>query len=157
MTRSLAALVGFLAACLGTGFLGSMATAESVTNWYPSISKPSINPPDWVFAPVWTGLFVMMGVAAWTVWKRAGFRVARLPLTLFGIQLALNLLWSILFFGLQNPGLALVEIWALWLAILATIWFFRDHSQTAALLLVPYLGWVSFAVYLNFMIWQLNR
>jgi benzodiazapine receptor len=157
MTRSLAALVGFVLVCLGTGFLGSIATARSLTDWYPSINKPSINPPDWVFAPVWTGLFVMMGVAAWLVWKRADFSVAWLPLTVFGVQLALNLLWSILFFGLQNPGLALAEIWVLWLAILATIWVFQDHSRTAALLLVPYLGWVSFAAYLNFMIWRLNR
>jgi tryptophan-rich sensory protein len=112
--------------------------------------------PDWIFGPVWTLLYLMMAVSAWLVWRQAGFAGAKLPRALFAVQLALNSLWSVLFFGLQNPGAAAVEIVLLWLAILATTVSFFRQSKVAGWLMVPYLAWVSFASVLNFAIWRLN-
>jgi tryptophan-rich sensory protein len=136
--------------------LGAAATATSVGGWYQTLAKPSWNPPDWLFGPVWSMLYLMMAVAAWLVWRGHGWRAARPALTWFGIQLALNVTWSFLFFGLHRPGLALVEIISLWLSILATGIAFRQTSVAASLLLVPYLAWTSFAVFLNFALWRLN-
>lgn len=138
----------------GAAALGSQF---SPGGWYQEIAKPAWTPPGWVFGPVWTVLYAMMGVAAWLVWKRHGFRGARLALTLFGIQLLLNAAWSWLFFGLRRPDLALVDILLLWGVILATARAFHPLHRTAALLLVPYLVWVGFAAVLNAAIWQLNR
>lgn len=150
-------LAGFIAICLLTGALGGWATSQSVVEWYPTLNKPAWNPPAWVFAPVWTTLYVMMAVAAWLVWKKAprGSGV-RLALVLFFVQLALNCLWSFLFFGARSPGLALVEIVALLATLAATTWAFFNHSRLAGALMLPYLAWVSFAAFLNFTIWQLN-
>lgn len=153
--KSIFVLTCLVLLCLLTGFAGSMATAQSISDWYPNLSKPPLTPPDWVFAPVWTTLFVVMGIAAWLVWKQESGRRGGAYLA-FGLQLGLNLLWSILFFGFESPGLALIEILVLWIAILATLVLFRRHSPTAALLFVPYLAWVSFATYLNGGIWLLN-
>ncbi len=150
------ALIGFISVCFASAGLGAAATSTSVGGWYQTLTKPSWNPPDWLFGPVWTGLFLMMAVAAWLVWRGHGSRAARPALMWFGIQLALNVLWSFLFFGWQRPGLAFAEIIALWLAIVATCFAFQAKSGTAALLLVPYLTWTSFAVILNFAIWRLN-
>ncbi|HBA36376.1 TPA: hypothetical protein DCZ15_00715 [Candidatus Falkowbacteria bacterium] len=139
------------------GIIGSVFTASSVAGWYAGIAKPIFNPPAWVFGPVWTTLFVMMGVAAFLVWKKGlNRRDVKIALGIFLGQLALNTLWSIIFFGLHSPGGALVEIVFLWLAILATIMTFYKISKPAAWLLVPYILWVSFAGYLNYSIWQLN-
>jgi tryptophan-rich sensory protein len=149
-------LAALLLVCLGAGYLGSLATAESVKDWYPGLIKPPGTPPDSVFGPVWTALFLLMAVAAWQVWARSGFDGARLALVLFGVQLLLNIAWSFLFFGLRQPGAALVEILLLWVAILITILAFKSHSLTAALLLLPYLAWVGYATYLNYGIWRLN-
>ena len=124
--------------------------------WYASLKKPSWNPPPWIFAPVWSTLYAMMAVAAWLVWKRGGFSTQRRPLALFLAQLALNALWTPLFFGLHRPGLAFVEILLLWLAIAATLLAFRPVNRAAAWLLAPYLAWVSFAAALNFSLWRLN-
>lgn len=155
--RSGVALILFVCLCIGTGFLGSMATSDSVTTWYPTIAKPAWTPPDSVFAPVWTTLFVVMGIAAWLVWRQVGFNGAgRTAFVAFGLQLGLNLAWSILFFGLERPAAAFIEILLLWVAILATLLIFRRESPLAALLLAPYLGWVTFAALLNFAIWRLN-
>src|SRR5690606_36375657 len=120
------------------------------------LEKPSFNPPAWVFGPVWTILYLMMAVAAWLVWRIGGWRPVALALVVFCAQLALNTLWSILFFGLQSPTVAAVEIVVLWLAILATILLFWKHQPVAALLLAPYLAWVSFAAVLNFSIAAMN-
>ena len=120
------------------------------------IAKPSWNPPDFIFGPVWTTLFVMMAVAGWLVWKPAGFKAAVAPLTLFGIQLLLNVAWSWIFFGAHQPGWAFAEIIILWLAIVATMVAFFRCSKIAGWLLVPYLAWVSFASVLNLAIWRLN-
>jgi translocator protein len=147
-------LAGFIFICLAAGSLGGFAVTSSITGWYPSINKPSWNPPDWVFGPVWTVLYVMMGVAAWLVW-RTGDRIAP-AMVLFFSQLALNVAWSFLFFGARSPWLGLVEIIMLWLSIVFTIGAFWARSRAAGLLLLPYLAWVSFAGFLNYTIWQLN-
>ncbi len=140
------------------GGLSGFATARGVSTWYPTLVKPSFNPPAWVFGPVWTVLYIMMGVAAFLVWSRGvdteGVKAA---LTAFAIQLALNGLWSILFFGMQQPGWALVEILVLWTAIGATVWLFWRVAPAAGVLLLPYWAWVSFASILNASLWWLNR
>ena len=124
--------------------------------WYTGLVKPALTPPAWVFGPVWTLLYAMMATAAWLVWRRYGLANAIGPLGLFLGQLALNALWSFLFFGLQRPGLALLDIAALWLAILASLIAFWRLHPPAGFLLLPYLLWVSFATYLNFQLWRLN-
>jgi tryptophan-rich sensory protein len=154
--RRIAVLVVFVGLCLAVGALGGWVTAGSVKDWYPSLHKPSFNPPDWLFGPVWTVLYVMMGVAAWRVWSEAYGDRARGPLALFAIQLALNLGWSITFFGLQAIGAAVVVIVALEAAILCTMLAFRRIDGVAAALLVPYALWVAFATLLNVSIWRLN-
>jgi tryptophan-rich sensory protein len=149
-------LIVFVVVCLGAGGLGALATTPEIDGWYRTLAKPSWNPPDSVFGPVWTTLFVLMGVAGWFVWQRGGFEEGALPLALFGFQLVLNVAWSWIFFGLHQPGWAFVEIVMLWLAILATTVMFFRCSKVAGWLLVPYLGWVSFACVLNFTIWRMN-
>ena len=139
------------------GLTAGLATASSVGTWYPELLKPAFNPPGWVFGPVWVALYLAMGVAAYLVWKigRDAPGVS-LALGVFLVQLALNWIWSFLFFGLQSPLLALIEIVALWLAIAATTVLFLRLSKPAGALLLPYLLWVSFAAVLNFEIWRLN-
>lgn len=149
-------LILFIFVCLGAGWLGAIATTPEIEGWYKTIEKPSWRPPDYVFGPVWTTLYVMMGVAAWFVWKSGSANSAILPLAIFGIQLVLNVAWSWIFFGLHEIGWAFVEIVVLWLAIAATTAVFFRRSQLAGWLMVPYLGWVSFASVLNFAIWRLN-
>ena len=153
--KNYAALAGFVAVCLAAGFFGSLVTAPRIPTWYASLEKPAGNPPSWVFAPVWTTLYILMAVAAWLVWRRVP-SLRTPPLVWFWMQLALNTIWSLIFFGLERPGLALLDIGLLWLAIAVTITVFRRFSGTAALLLSPYLAWVTFAAYLNFGIWRLN-
>lgn len=124
--------------------------------WYRSLEMPSWNPPGWVFGPVWTALYAMLGVAAWRVWRRGGLREQRVALGAFGVQWVLNALWTPLFFGMQRPGLALIDIALLWaIALVATVLFWRV-DRVAGGLLVPYMLWLSFATALNFAIWQLN-
>lgn len=149
-------LVLFLAVCLGVGGAGAFATSPEIAGWYRTINKPSWNPPDFVFGPVWTTLYVLMGVSAWLVWKPAGFRAAAAPLAIFAGQLGLNCAWSFIFFGAHQPGWAFGEIVLLWLAIVATMVAFARRSRLACWLLSPYLAWVSFASVLNFAIWRLN-
>ena len=124
--------------------------------YYRALQKPDWTPPSWLFGPVWTVLYAMMAVALWLVWKEYGFGGARFALAVFAVQLALNAAWTPLFFGLQLPGWALVDLCLMWVAILATIVVFAQHSRLAAVMLVPYLLWVSFAGVLNFSIWRLN-
>jgi translocator protein len=150
------ALVLVLLVCLGVGALGSLATLRSIGDWYSALRKPPWNPPSWIFGPVWTALYASMAVAAWLVWLRAGLSAAWGALGLFVLQLVLNLGWSWLFFGLRNPGAAVLEIALLWVSILLTLLAFRRISPAAGWLMVPYLGWVSFAAALNFTIWRLN-
>ena len=151
-------LILFLLAAFAAAGIGGGATAGSVREWYPTIAKPSWTPPSWVFGPAWTTLYILMSVAIWRIWIRRDQLVgARLTLQLHGAQLVLNALWSILFFGLQRPDLALIEIAVLW-SLLATLQvrLFR-HDRVAAWLWAPYLAWVSFASCLNASIWWLNR
>jgi tryptophan-rich sensory protein len=145
-------------ACLIAGFVGSVATMPSIPTWYASLQKPAFNPPNWIFGPVWTTLFIMMGVAAFLVWdKGLENKKVRISLAIFGLQLLLNVLWSILFFGLQSPLYAFIDIIMLWASILATIIYFYRISAAAAYLLIPYILWVSFASILNLSIVILNR
>lgn len=156
-TRDWLALGGFVALSEGAGVIGSFFTAPSITSWYGALARPDLSPPNWVFGPVWTTLFALMGVAAFLVWKKGGPRKSvNVAMGVFFVQLLLNTLWSIIFFGLHSPGGALVEIVFLWLAILATIIAFVRISKPAAWLLAPYILWVTFAFYLNYMIWILN-
>jgi translocator protein len=146
----------FVMICLGTAGLGAAWTNLSVGDWYATLNKPSWNPPKWVFGPVWTTLYIMMAIAAWLVWQSKGLADAWLQLLLFGVQSFLNAAWSALFFSMRNPGIAFADIVLLWFAILATIIAFGRVSNLAALLLFPYLAWVSFATALNWSIWRVN-
>lgn len=149
-------LVVFVGLCLAVGAAGGWVTADSVKTWYTTINKPSFTPPNWVFGPVWTGLYVLMGVAAWRVWCKARPDQLRVPLALFAVQLALNLAWSVVFFGAHRIGGAVVVIVGLEAAILATMVAFRRMDGLAALLLVPYALWVAFAAVLNVAVWKSN-
>ena len=153
--RQLVALLICLGVCFGAAGIGSLFTNMSVTTWYPTLITPEWTPPKWVFGPVWSTLYAMMAVAAWLVWRRGG-EEAQSGLRLFAVQLALNVLWSVLFFGLRQPGVAFAEIILLWVAIGATARLFGRISSPAGLLFVPYFVWVGFAAILNFAIWRLN-
>ena len=154
--KDILALVLFVGICLGIGGLGGAVTNTSVTTWYSTLAKPSFNPPNWIFGPVWTTLYIMMGVAAWRVWRATDRDTARGPLAVFALQLAVNLGWSVAFFGLRDPGLAVAVILVLDLLALVTALMFRRIDGLAAMLLVPYLAWISFATILNIAIWRLN-
>ena len=151
-------LVVGIAVCQLAGVIGGFFTASSVNTWYATLTKPAFSPPNWIFSPVWITLYVLMGLALFLVWRKGlqteGVKTA---LFFFGVQLALNTLWSILFFGLKMPLLAFIEIVILWDFILITLLKFKKISKSSALLLVPYLLWVSFAAVLNFFLWYLNR
>jgi translocator protein len=157
-TRSAFVLIGFLTACFAVAALGSVITTAQIGpyGWYGTPEKPFFNPPSWLFGPVWTVLYLLMALSGWLVWRRSGFSGARVAMLLFFGQLALNLLWTAIFFGLRSPGLALIEILVLWDAILLTALAFRLQSRLAAVLLLPYLTWVTFAAVLNAAIWWLN-
>lgn len=142
--------------CLSAGFVGSIFTTPSIPTWYAGLNKPFFNPPNWIFAPVWTTLFVLMGISLSLVWRKVNLKNNLKPFLVFGFQLLLNTFWSILFFGLKTPTLALVEIIVLWLAILKTILAFKKISKSASYLLYPYLVWVTFATVLNFATVLLN-
>ena len=156
--KVIAKLISSVSICLMTGFVGSALTMDSVKTWYAELSKPSFNPPDWAFGVVWPILYLMMGVAAFLIWRKGiESRQVRVALGLFVLQLILNGIWTPIFFGLHMMGLALAEIILLWLAILATIVSFWRISKSAAYLLIPYILWVSFAIALNAALWHLNR
>ena len=151
-------LIIAIAVCELAGVIGSVFTMPSIKSWYATLTKPALNPPAWVFGPVWTTLFALMGIAAFLVWNRGlGSGAVQIAIGLFAVQLVLNILWSMLFFGWHNPAGAFIDIIFLWLAILATIIAFAGISGPAAWLLVPYILWVSFAAYLNYAILVLNR
>jgi tryptophan-rich sensory protein len=166
--------------CESAGIIGSFFTAPAISGWYDNLEKPFISPPNWVFGPVWTALFFLMGVSLYLVWTKnwkakvsakekkqkiwnslskklwTGSWKEENAIAIFVLQLVLNVWWSVIFFGLQSPIVAFFEIIALWFAILYTIVNFYRISREAALLLLPYLIWVSFAAVLNFMFWQIN-
>lgn len=138
-------------------FIGSSATTPSIPTWYASLNKPWWNPPNWLFAPVWTILYVSMAVAFYFVWTKSGDKNIRPAVNVYLFQLILNALWSIFFFGQQNPAMGLLIIVILWFLILITILRFYDLNKTAGLILIPYILWVSFASVLNLSIFLLNR
>jgi benzodiazapine receptor len=152
----LIALALFVALCLGIGALGASVVQTSVDTWYAELIKPDFTPPDWVFGPVWTLLYVLMAVAAWRVWRAADSDTARGPLTLFALQLALTLAWTVVFFGLLKIGAAVATIIVLDVGVIVTVLAFRTVDRIAALLMVPYLAWVAFATVLSIAIWRLN-
>lgn len=145
--------------CLAIGYFSGIVTRSAIITWYPTLVKPSFNPPNWIFAPVWSMLYIMMGIAAGLVWDRmeSNTEVVKKALVFFAVQLALNALWSYLFFGLMNPMLALLEIVILWLMIYETYVQFGKINKIAGYLFIPYLLWVSFAMVLNASIWWLNK
>jgi translocator protein len=148
-------LTAFILAAFGASAIGSL-TGTGTTDWYRTIAKPDWTPPGWLFGPVWTVLYFSIGVSGWLVWRKSGFRAARIAMAIFAVQLILNATWSPVFFGLQRPDIALAVIIGLWLSIGAMIAAFRPHDRRAAWMLVPYLLWVSFATALNFAIMRLN-
>ncbi|MCO6147183.1 TspO/MBR family protein [Flavobacterium sp. NRK1] len=145
--------------CVIVGAVSGLITKQSVETWYPTLIKPSFNPPNWLFAPVWSALYIMMGIAAGLVWNRMDIQkeTVKKGLLYFAIQLALNALWSFIFFGLHNPMLALIEIILLWLMIYETFVLFNKVHKIAGYLFIPYILWVTFALVLNASIWWLNR
>lgn len=151
------ALAGFIALCLAVAAAGGAVTATSVGTWYAALEKPPFNPPDWVFGPVWTLLYLMMAVAAWRVWRLREAPGARPALGAWALQLTLNLSWSYVFFGARMIGAALAEIAVLLAAILLTLALFWRIERLAGALLVPYAAWVAFAAVLNASLWWLNR
>lgn len=157
LIRSPGKLVVAVILCNLAGILGSLVTITGEGSWYSTILKPSFNPPGFLFGPVWTLLYILMGISLYLVWMEGPARKeVRLALIAFAIQLGLNTLWSFLFFGLQSPFLGLVEIVILWISIVATVILFYRVNRTAAILLIPYLAWVSFATFLTYNIWILN-
>ncbi|WP_422083328.1 TspO/MBR family protein [Ulvibacterium sp.] len=157
MKRKLLHIAIAIGVCLVIGFLSGFATQSSVNDWYLTLEKPSFNPPNWIFAPVWTLLYILMGIAAGIVWaKGLHHRWVKTALYHFGFQLLLNGAWSIVFFGLKNPFWALIVILSLLILLALTIKWFKVVSSLAAYLLIPYFLWVSFATLLNYKIWELN-
>jgi len=154
-SRQIAALLGFIGAAFVAGAIGSWATFPNVRDWFPLLLKPSWNPPSWVFGPVWTTLYVLMGLAAWRAWRAGGPAAPRL-VRLYFVQLFFNALWSVLFFGLKQPSWALADILVLWgLLVWLQVGLWRS-DRVAGALWVPYVLWVSFATALNAAIVRLN-
>lgn len=151
-------LIGCIVGCELAGLLATPITAAAIPTWYASLEKPFFSPPNWVFGPVWTLLYLLMGVAVWLIWEHhRQTKAGRLAMQLFCVQLVLNFAWSIIFFGLRSPLLALIEIIILWITIFITLKKFYRLNKTAGYLLMPYLAWVSFATLLNAAIVMLNR
>jgi tryptophan-rich sensory protein len=150
-------LFAFIILCLAVSAVGGAITATSVDTWYQALEKPSFNPPDWVFAPVWTALYIFMGVAVWRVWRIRSFVALGKALVVFAVQLGLNLAWSVLFFGIQRIDLALVAIVILLVSIIVNTIMFCRVDRLAGFLFVPYTAWVTYATILNASLWLLNE
>jgi tryptophan-rich sensory protein len=157
MMKQLFALAGFVGISFAAPAASAILSISGPGDWYYQLNKPWFNPPNWIFGPVWSFLYCAMGVAAWLAWRTGNAHTLAWPLGLFLLQLVLNALWTPLFFGMRRPGLALIDIMAMWLAIAATTIAFYSVSRMAAYLLIPYWLWVSFATMLNATIWWLNR
>jgi translocator protein len=150
-------IIGFIVGSIILGTSGSIFTIPNIPTWYATLNKSPLNPPGWVFGPVWTILFALMGYSAYLIWSKKSKKIdVNYPLTVFAIQFGFNIIWSFLFFGLRSPAYGLVGIIVLWFTIYATISAFKPVSKLAAWLLVPYILWVTFASYLNFMVYLLN-
>ncbi|MDO8516011.1 MAG: TspO/MBR family protein [bacterium] len=156
-SRDILKLVIAITASEAAGIIGSVFTVQAIPGWYATLVKPAANPPSWLFGPVWVTLYLLMGIAAFLIWRKGLVeRGVRLALGVFIANLFFNALWSIIFFGLRSPGAAFIDIVLLWLALASTIVLFYKISKPAAYLLIPYILWVSFAAYLNYSIWILN-
>lgn len=155
-TRDFIGLAGFAVVCLAVSAIGGAITSTTVDTWYQEIAKPRFNPPDWVFAPVWTTLYILIAIAGWRVWRSARTLARSLALVAYAIQLVLNLAWSFLFFGLRRIDLALIEIFVLLVAIVFTSHLFWKIDRPAAAMFIPYVIWVAYATALNFELWRLN-
>jgi len=149
-------LVASVILCQIAGFLGSLFTTPAIPTWYATLRKPFFTPPNWIFSPVWVSVFILMGISLFFVWRRQGHPQFKKALIFFFVQLILNALWSLAFFGLRLPLLGFMDIILLWIAILLTIQTFLKVSKFAGVLLIPYLLWVSFAALLNFSLWIQN-
>ena len=148
--------IGALLFTVGLGAISGIFTAGEITGWYAGLVKPSFNPPDWLFGPVWTTLYILMGISFYIIWNRPASKERNAALTLFILQFLLNFCWSFIFFKQHQLGFALAEIIALWIGIVITMYWFSKFSGTAVWLLVPYIVWVSFATLLTEAIWKLN-
>lgn len=156
LAKNLPRLVASLIICQLAGIIGSFFTVPAITSWYATLVKPSFNPPNYLFGPVWFTLYILMGISLYLVWQKKAQKKTREALILFGFHLLLNAAWSILFFGLKNLALAFGEIIILWLFILIVIYKFWKIEPKAGMLLLPYFLWVSFASILSYSIWFLN-
>jgi len=157
MRASIVSLIVAILICFGAAAVGSFFTAKSVSTWYVTLNKPTWNPPGWLFGPVWTILYLMMATSIWLIWSKFTFKDYPVIYSIFTLQLILNVLWSGIFFGLRQPGWAVMDIAVLWLLILLYVLLTWPVSKAASLLFVPYLLWVGFAGVLNFTIWRLNK
>jgi len=156
-TNNILIFIASIVICQLAGIIGSIFTTPAIPTWYANINKPTFRPPNWVFAPVWTTLFLLMGIALFLIWKKGlDKKENRIAFSIFIFQLILNTLWSVLFFGMKSPFAAFMEIIFLWVAILTSIILFFRISRLAGALLIPYILWVSFASILNFSIWKIN-
>lgn len=153
MQKSVLGALGALVLTFGAAYIGSRFPVDE---WYTGLVKPSWNPPNWLFGPVWSVLYLLMAISVWLVWLKEGLAGALIPLGIFLLQLVLNAAWSWLFFGKHEMGLAFLEILVLWAAILACVILFWELNPISGILLVPYILWVTFAAYLNYTLWQLN-
>ncbi|MCX6163393.1 MAG: tryptophan-rich sensory protein [Ignavibacteriae bacterium] len=142
--------------CQVAGIIGSLFTVSSIPIWYATLNKPAFNPPNWIFAPVWISLYILMGISFYLIWIKSDVQNFGFLLSVFLLQLVLNAFWTIIFFGLKSPLFAFIEIVVLWLVILFCIILFYRVSKISSYLLIPYLLWVSFAAVLNFSLWKLN-
>jgi translocator protein len=149
-------LVVSLVMCQLAGIIGSLFTIQSIPTWYAMLNKPAFNPPNWIFAPVWISLYILMGISFYLIWIKSDVHNFGFLLSVFLLQLVLNAFWTIIFFGLKSPLFAFVEIIVLWLTILICIISFLPISKISSYLLIPYILWVSFAAVLNFELWRLN-
>lgn len=158
MKKKIIQFIGSILICLAPGIVGGLFTVQAIPQWYSTINKPFFNPPSWIFGPVWTVLYLMMGIALFLIWKeKSEKKLKQKAIIIFVVQLFLNAAWSPAFFGLHSPLLGLAIIIPLWVSILLTIRYFGKISKNAAFLLAPYILWVSFATVLNFAIWWMNR
>lgn len=142
--------------CLAAGIIGSIFTFDAISTWYNTLNKPFFNPPNWLFGPAWTVLYILMGISLYLVWQQQNKKETKDAIIIFSVQLFLNALWPIVFFGLKLPIIAFVELIVLWIAVLITIIQFKKISKNAAYLLLPYIIWISFAALLNLSIVLLN-
>ena len=157
MARQALALAGFIGGCMAAGAIGAVATARGLKGWYPALRKPAFTPPNQVFGPVWTTLYVLIGASGYRLWQKRQAPEAREALRWWGLQMAANAAWSPIFFGLQKPGPALADLGLMWGAIAMQARTAWQVDKPAALMTVPYLGWVTFAGALNEEVWRLNR